>query len=87
MENKLFQLVAQYGRVLQQWLFPRLEEELGPLSERQQQLVAVLGWVELEAALPGRGRSAGRPQRWLVAVSHRRIVGDESGSDIVKNCC
>lgn len=52
MENKALQLLGQYGRIIQQWLFPRLEEELGPLTEKQQQLVTVLGLAEIEAAIP-----------------------------------
>ncbi len=61
MENKILQLLNQYGRILQQWLFPRLEEELGPLTEKQEQLVTVLGMVEIEAALPSGGPRVGRP--------------------------
>ncbi len=39
MENRTLELLAQYGRILQKCLFPRLEEELGRLSEKHEQLV------------------------------------------------
>lgn len=74
MENKTFQLLGQYGRILQQWLFPRLEEELGPLGEKHQQLVRVLGLVNIEATLPGRGRRVGRPPRQRVPLARAFVA-------------
>jgi len=53
----------QYGRILQQWLFPRLEEERGPLTEKHEQLVRVLGWVEIEKEVGGSEGRVGRPRR------------------------
>ncbi len=57
--NSLQQLVAMFGDVLQQQLFPALEEELGPLSERMEEFVRALAWVGLDgfvAVRHGRGR-------------------------------
>lgn len=62
MENKTLHLLAQYGQILQQWLFPRLEEELGALTDKHQQVVTVLGLADIEAAIPSRGRPVGRPE-------------------------
>jgi len=62
MESKTLQLLAQYGQILQQWLFPRLEEELGALTDKHQQVVTVLGLANIEAAIPSRGREVGRPE-------------------------
>jgi len=63
MENKTLELLMQYGRVLQQWLYPRLEEELGPLTEKHQQVVRVLGLARIEAAVGASGGGVGRPPR------------------------
>lgn len=63
MENSLLRVLTQYGRILQGWLFPRLEEELGPLSEKLQQLVSVLGLAEVESQIPSVRGQVGRPPR------------------------
>ena len=34
MQINLLETLAQYGKILQDWLFPGLEEELGPLPEK-----------------------------------------------------
>jgi hypothetical protein len=74
MENKTLQLIAQYGRILQQWLFPRLEEELGPLTDRHQQVVTVLGLADIEAAVASRGRQVGRPQHDRRAIARAFVA-------------
>ncbi len=74
MENKLLGLLTQYGRTLQQCLFPRLEEELGPLTEKHQQLVAVLGLAKLEAGIRSRRGQVGRPPRDRVAIGRAFVA-------------
>jgi hypothetical protein len=74
MENKLLQLLTQYGRVLQQRLFPRLEEGMGPLTDKHQQVVRVLGLVNLEAMLPYRGRQVGRPPQDRAAMARAFVA-------------
>lgn len=74
MENKTFQLLGQYGHILQQWLFPRLEESLGALSEKLQLLVKVLGLVNIEAALPRCGRRVGRPAHERVFLARAFVA-------------
>jgi hypothetical protein len=57
--NSLQQLAAIFGDVLQQQLFPALEQELGPISERMQEFVRALALVGLDGfavARRGRGR-------------------------------
>jgi hypothetical protein len=39
----------QFMRVLQGVLFPTLQEELGPLTEKHRQLVALLSMIRIEA--------------------------------------
>jgi hypothetical protein len=57
--NSLQQLAAIFGNVLQQQLFPALEQELGPISERMQEFVRALALVGLDGFVTirrGRGR-------------------------------
>ena len=57
--NSLQQMVTTFGAVLQQQLFPALEQELGPLSERMQEFVRALALVGLDGFVVvrrGRGR-------------------------------
>ena len=58
--NSLQQMATIFGEVLQQQLFPALEEELGPLSERMQELVRALALLGLDGFVASRG-GRGRP--------------------------
>jgi hypothetical protein len=52
-------LIAVFGNILQQQLFPVLEEELGPVSERMQEFIRALALLELDGFITvqhGRGR-------------------------------
>jgi hypothetical protein len=55
--------LLQFAHVLQQSLFPRLEEETGPLSGQLQLLSAVMSLVPLGPALAARRAASGRPAR------------------------
>lgn len=74
MENKLFQLLTQYGRILQKSLFPRLEDEVGPLTDKHRQVVTVLGLVNVEAFIPWRGVQAGRPPQDRAAIARAFVA-------------
>ena len=50
--SKLTGTLSQYWAKIQGTLFPWLEEELDPLTEKQQQLVAILELVRIEEFLP-----------------------------------
>ncbi len=41
-------ILNQFHRILQGVLFPALDEQLGPLSDKHQQLVSVLSMIEIE---------------------------------------
>ena len=58
--NSLQQVVTVFGDILQQQLFPALEQELGPLSERMQEFVRALALVGLDGMVVVRG-GRGRP--------------------------
>ena len=64
--------ISQHWLAIQRGLFPWLEVELGKLSEREKQLVAILELVKLERLIPSPGnRSVGRPERLLQSGWHR----------------
>ena len=57
--NSLQQLATIFGNILQQQLFPALEQELGPMSERMEEFVRALALVGLDGFVTvrhGRGR-------------------------------
>jgi len=58
----------QFQRIMQGVLFPALQEQLGPLSDKHRQLVAVLGLIQIEALVGVWPGGAGRPAR------HRRAL-------------
>ena len=58
--NSLQQVAAIFGDVLQQQLFPALEEELGPLSERMEEFVRALALVGLDGFVAVRRRRGRR---------------------------
>ena len=61
-------LLNQFQRIMQGFLFPRLQEELGPLPDKHQHLIAVLGLVQLETMLAPWSNGVGRPSM------HRRAI-------------
>jgi len=74
MQNILLETLAQFGSILQDRLFPRLEEELGPLSEKHRQLVKVLGLLEIDRWIPSRRGRVGRPQRDRCAIARAFVA-------------
>lgn len=59
----MFDRLSQFWNVIQGSLFPFLEEELGPLTEKQQQLVSTLEVIRIEEFLPTHYGCQGRPQK------------------------
>ena len=57
----LRQTLSSYWQSLQGELFPALQEELGPLSERHRDLVMVLDLARVEAFIPSYSGLVGRP--------------------------
>lgn len=54
--SKLAQTLSHYWSKIQGTLFPQLEEELDPLTEKQQQLVTILELVRIEEFIPDRAK-------------------------------
>jgi len=59
--NSLLQYLASFGQILQDHLFPVMEQELGAMSGRHQQFVQALAMLEMDGFVTvrhGRGRPA-----------------------------
>jgi len=95
MKLTLSDQLKQFLRVLQGALFPTLREELGPLTEKHEQLVAVLSMIRIEALIAGWSGGVGRPAkdrrsmaRAFVAkavynMSHTRQLLERLSADVV----
>jgi hypothetical protein len=66
--------LSQYWNTIQGSLFPQLEEELDPLTEKQQQLIATLELVRIEQFLPDCFGCEGRPQKTRAAVARSFVA-------------
>jgi len=69
MKLTLRQQVAQFAHVLQDQLFPRLEEELGELSGSAKRLVATLEMIPLARFVPSARGWIGRPSKDRLAIA------------------
>jgi hypothetical protein len=67
-------LLNQFHRILQGVLFPALEEQLGPLTDKQRQLVAVLELVQIEAMVGPWQGGVGRPARNERAIARAFVA-------------
>src|SRR5882757_4718642 len=59
--NSVLNFLSTFGQILQQQLFPRLREELGPLSSRYEDFVSALALLQLDGYVAVRG-GRGRPR-------------------------
>jgi hypothetical protein len=66
--------LKQFLRVMQGYLFPRLEEQLGPLTSKQRQLIAVLELVQIEALVGFWRGGVGRPARHERAIARAFVA-------------
>lgn len=67
--SRLRDFFAPYWMSIQATLFPWLEEELGPLTEKQRKLVETLEITRVEEILPPTYRVPGRPLKDRAAVA------------------
>ena len=63
MKLTLCDQLMQFARVLQGALFPTLQEELGALTEKHRQVVAVLGMIRIDGLVAGWAGGVGRPAK------------------------
>jgi hypothetical protein len=67
-------LLNQFNRILQGVLFPALEEQLGRLTDKQRQLVAVLELVQIESLVGPWQGGVGRPARHERAIARAFVA-------------
>ena len=72
--NHLRVAFAPYWQSIQQALFPQLERVLGPLTEKQQQLVQTLEVIRIEQMIPPRSPVPGRPPKDRAAMARAFVA-------------
>ena len=72
--NRLSATLSQAWLTIQGSLFPWLAEELGPLTEKQQDLVATLELVRIEAPIPSVRGFPGRPADDRSAIARALVA-------------
>ena len=72
--SQLVASLSQIWNTIQGTLFPWLEEELDPLTEKQQQLVAILELVRVEQFIPDYRGSEGCPRKTRPAIARSFIA-------------
>ena len=72
--SNLGRSLSQYWTKIQDTLFPQLEEELDPLTEKQQQLVTILEVVRVEQFIPDFFGCEGRPRKTRAAISRSFVA-------------
>jgi transposase len=72
--GKLVQNLAQCWSNIQGSLFPFLEEELDPLSEKQQQLITILELIRIEEFVPDYRWYEGRPRKTRCAIARSFVA-------------
>lgn len=70
----MFSTLSRFWERIQGSLFPELEEELGPLTEKQQQLVVILEVVRIEQFLPRFLGCVGRPPKDRAALARAFVA-------------
>ena len=70
----MFNTLSSYWNRIQGSLFPQLEEELPPLTQKQQQAIAILEMVRIEQAVERFSSWRGRPQKSRAALARAFIV-------------
>src|ERR1017187_4662653 len=74
MKLTVSELLKQFTRVLQGVLFPTLEEELGPLTEKHRQLAALLSLIRIEAMIACWAGGVSRPAKDRRAIARAFVA-------------
>ena len=85
--SKLGETISQYWSRIQGSLFPQLEEELDPLTEKQQQLITILEVVRIEQFVPDYRGYEGRPRKTRSAIARSFVAKMVYNSTLQKSCC
>ncbi|MBF5058612.1 transposase [Candidatus Neptunochlamydia vexilliferae] len=70
----MYHTLSQYWNKIQGSLFPELEEELGPLTEKQMQLISILEMVRIEQFLTSSFGCVGRPPKNRPALARAFVA-------------
>tara|TARA_B100001123_G_C15176759_1_gene973644 strand:+ start:133 stop:1260 length:1128 start_codon:yes stop_codon:yes gene_type:complete len=70
----MFDTLSYYWSNIQGTLFPELEEELGIMTKKQKQLVAILELVRIEEFIPRHLGYVGRPPKTRAALARAFVV-------------
>lgn len=71
---QLRETLSQIWFNIQYKLFPELEEEIGPLTEKHKKLISILELVKIESFIPNRHGCLGRPCKNRVAIARAYIA-------------
>src|SRR5882672_2956893 len=74
MQLTLRQQIMQFTHLLQTALFPAVEQEVGPLSDRAKRLLAILSMIPLTRFVPVARGWMGRPQKDRVAIARAFVA-------------
>jgi hypothetical protein len=74
MQLTLRQQLTQFAHLLQTSLFPRLEDQLGALSETAQRLIAILSLIPLQRFVPVAQGWMGRPCKDRLAIARALVA-------------
>lgn len=72
--GQLQNVLSQYWDRIQGSLFPWLQEELDPLTKKQQQLVTILELVRIEQFIPDYRGCEGRPLKTRTAIARSFVA-------------
>ena len=72
--SKLGRTISQYWSNIQESLFPQIEEELDPLTQKQQQLITILEVVRIEEFIPDYRGYEGRPRKTRTAIARSFVA-------------
>ncbi len=72
--SKLRETIAQSWWTIKNTLFPRMIEELGPLTQKQQELITTLEILHIEAFIDSSKGYPGRPPKDRVAIARAFVA-------------
>ena len=70
----MYDRLSQFWDRVQGSLFPQLEEELPPLTQKQQQAIAILEMIRIEQAVGRFSCWRGRPQKSRAALARTFVI-------------
>ena len=74
MQLTLRQQLTQFAHILQDHLFPKMEEAVGQLDDTARRLVAVLELIPLARFVPAARGWIGRPSKNRLAIAYLRAL-------------